>query len=87
MSRAVRSDNNLEQSLLYNMIELGREHPLAANAAVPEHIQLGSAAQERMSAAGRVRGRYAEKKPLQGMPLAITGLDESEFQSLAAMDP
>ena len=34
-------DSNLEYSLLYNMIELGRAHPLAPNSAVPEHIQLG----------------------------------------------
>ena len=74
-------DNNLEQSLLYNMIELGREHPLAANAAVPDDIQLGLQRKNECPLPAEFE-RYAEKKPLQGMPLAITGLDESEFQTL-----
>ena len=74
-------DNNLELSLLYNMIELGREHPLAANTAVPEHIQLGLQRKNECPLPAEFE-RYAEKKPLQGMPLAITGLDENEFQTL-----
>jgi Fatty acid cis/trans isomerase (CTI) len=74
-------DNNLEQSLLYNMIELGREHPLAANAAVPDDIKLGLQRKNECPLPAEFE-RYAEKKPLQGMPLAITGLDESEFQTL-----
>jgi hypothetical protein len=74
-------DNNLEQSLLYRMIELGREHPLAENAAVPEHIQLGLQRKNECPLPVEFED-YAEKKPLQGMPLAITGLQENEFQVL-----
>ena len=74
-------DNNLEQSLLYNMIQLGREHPLAPNAAVPEHIQLGLQRENECPLPGEF-DKYAEKKPLQGMPLAITGLSEGEYQTL-----
>jgi len=74
-------DNNLEQSLLYNMIQLGREHPLAPNTAVPEHIQLGLQRENECPLPGEF-DNYAEKKPLQGMPLAITGLSEGEYQTL-----
>ena len=74
-------DNNLEQSLLYNMIQLGREHPLAPNSAVPEHIQLGLARNNECPLPGEF-DRYAKKKPLQGMPLAITGLSEDEYRTL-----
>jgi hypothetical protein len=74
-------DNNLELSLLYKMIQLGREHPLAPNSAVPEHIQLGLQRKTECPLPAEF-DKYAKKKPLQGMPLAITGLDENEFQSL-----
>jgi hypothetical protein len=74
-------DDNLEQSLLFNMIRLGREHPLAPNSAVPEHIQLGLARKSECPLPGEFDD-YAKKKPLQGMPLAITGLSEDEYQTL-----
>lgn len=74
-------NNNLQFSLLYNMIELGREHPLAANSAVPEDIKLGLQHKNECPIPTEFE-KYAETKPLQGMPLAITGLDESEFQTL-----
>jgi len=74
-------DDNLEQSLLYMMIQLGREHPLAPNSAVPEHIQLGLQRRNECPLPAEF-GVYAKNKPQQGMPLAITGLDENEFQTL-----
>jgi hypothetical protein len=74
-------DNNLELSLLYKMIQLGREHPLAPNSVVPEHIQLGLQRKTECPLPAEF-DKYAKKKPLQGMPLAITGLDENEFQNL-----
>jgi len=74
-------DDNLEQSLLYMMIRLGREHPLAPNSAVPEHIQLGLQRKNECPLPAEF-GVYAKNKPQQGMPLAITGLDENEFQTL-----
>jgi hypothetical protein len=74
-------DNNLEYSLLYDMIELGRAHPLAANAPVPEDIELGLTRKNECPVPGEF-AKYARKKPLQGMPLAITGLTDSEYQTL-----
>ena len=74
-------DNNLEYSLLYKMIELGRERPLDPYSAVPEHIQLGLQRTNECPLPGEFE-EYAKKKPLQGMPLAITGLEEGEYRTL-----
>jgi hypothetical protein len=73
--------NNLEASLLYNMIRLGREQPLAPHAAVPDHIELGLQRKNECPAPDEF-DQYAKKKPLQGMPLAITGLSDGEYEAL-----
>jgi hypothetical protein len=76
-----RLDDNLEYSLLYNMITLGREHPLAPNAPVPEGIELGLQRKNECPLPSEFQD-YARKKPEQGMPLAITGLSEREYATL-----
>ena len=73
--------NNLEASLLYKMIRLGREQPLPPHSAVPEHIQLGLQRKNECSLPSGFE-KYARKKPLQGMPLAITGLSDDEYETL-----
>ena len=74
-------ENNLEASLLYNMIRLGREQPLPPHSAVPEHIQLGLQRKNECPLPAEF-DTYAQKKPRQGMPLAITGLSDSEYGAL-----
>ena len=74
-------ENNLEASLLYNMIRLGREQPLPPHSAVPEDIQLGLQRKNECSLPSEF-DKYAQKKPLQGMPLAITGLSDGEYETL-----
>ena len=74
-------DNNLKYSLLYKMIELGMKHPLAANAPVPEDIELGFGRKNECPVPEEFK-KYARKKPNQGMPLAITGLTDTEFHIL-----
>jgi hypothetical protein len=73
--------DNLEHSLLYNMVRLAREHPLETNAAVPDHIQLGLKRKNECPLPAEFE-KYAQKNPQQGMPLAITGLSDSEFATL-----
>ena len=73
--------NNLEASLLYNMIRLGREQPLPPHSAVPEDIELGLGRKNDCPLPAEF-DTYAQKKPLQGMPLAITGLSDSEYGTL-----
>jgi hypothetical protein len=74
-------DDNLEYSLLYSMIRLGKEHPLPAYAPVPDHIQLGLQRKSECPLPEKFSD-YAQKNPQQGMPLAITGLSDDEFATL-----
>ena len=74
-------ENNLEASLLYKMIQLGRDQPLPPHSAVPEHIQLGLQRKNECPLPSEF-DKYAKKKPQQGMPLAITGLSDSEYETL-----
>ena len=74
-------DDNLANAMLFRMIELGRTHPLAANTPVPEDIKLGLARKNECAAIDEF-DKYAKKKPQQGMPLAIAGLSETEYQTL-----
>ena len=74
-------DDNLANSLLFRMIELGREHPLPANSPVPEEIALGLARENECPVPGEF-DKYAHKKPQQGMPLAMAGLSDREYETL-----
>ncbi len=76
-----RLKDNLEYSLLYKMITLGKEHPLAPDAPVPEHIVLGLQRKNQCPLPSEFQD-YARRKPQQGMPLAITGLSEREYATL-----
>jgi hypothetical protein len=76
-----RLEDNLEYSLLYNMITLGKEHPLTPNSPVPESIELGLRRRNECPLPAEFQD-YALKKPEQGMPLAITGLSEREYATL-----
>lgn len=73
--------DNLDKSLLYKMIELGKEHPLAPGTQVSEKIELGLKRKDECPVPAEFEG-YARKHPLQGMPLAISGLTDSEYQTL-----
>ena len=76
-------DNNLSDSVFFRMIELGRAHPLTPNTAVPENIELGPARENQCSVPGDFDD-YAEDKPLQGMPLAMT---ETRLPSYSPVKP
>ncbi|MEM1155445.1 MAG: fatty acid cis/trans isomerase [Pseudomonadota bacterium] len=73
--------NNLERSVFFKMIELGKNNPLPANSPVPEDIPLGL---YRANACATIDqfDAYAKRQPLQGMPLAITGLSDKEYETL-----
>ncbi len=75
------AQNNLDHSLLYKMIELGKDHPLAPGTEVAENIELGLKRKDACPVPEEFE-KYAREKPLQGMPLAISGLTDSEFQTL-----
>ena len=77
-------DNNpapLQASLLYSMVELGHQHPWAPNSKLPDGIEFGRDRSNECPAMDEFRG-YAKDRPLQGMPWAVTGLTDTEFQTL-----
>ncbi|MGB7933141.1 MAG: fatty acid cis/trans isomerase [Gammaproteobacteria bacterium] len=76
-----RLEDNLEYSLLYHMITLGKEHPLAPGSPVPESIELGLQRKNECPLPAEFQD-YARSKPEQGMPLAITGLNDREYTTL-----
>jgi len=80
-ARGGSPEDNLDNSLLYHMIQLGRAHQPEANSPVPEDIELGLPRENECAAPSQFAA-YARKKPLQGMPLAFTGLSDSEYQTL-----
>jgi fatty acid cis/trans isomerase CTI len=71
---------NLQDSLLYRMLLLKQQHPLPAGD-LPAAIDV---TRERKEFCPRLDtfAEYAEKRPLQGMPFALPGLDEEEFGTL-----
>jgi hypothetical protein len=74
-------DANLSNSLLFRMLELGRTHPLAANTPVPQDITPGLARENECATLDKF-DKYADDYPQQGMPLAMAGLDDREYQTL-----
>ena len=76
-----RSINNLNTSLISQMIALGREQPLAPHSRIPKDIQLGLQRENQCPKLSEF-DRYANEKQQQGMPLAITGLADNDYQIL-----
>jgi hypothetical protein len=74
-------DNNLANSVFFKMIELGQANPLAAHTPVPDHIKLGLGRENACPVPGEFED-YAKDKPQQGMPLAMSGLNDQEYQTL-----
>ncbi|WP_299203461.1 fatty acid cis/trans isomerase [uncultured Amphritea sp.] len=68
--------------LMQQMLDLGHNNPLPANVRVPDNIQLGFDRVNSCPAPGEFND-YAEKFPHGGMPLAVSGLDQKEYQTLA----
>ncbi len=72
--------NNLNNSVLYQMLLLKRKHPLP-DGELPANIDTSL---DRKEFCPRLEdfSEYAEKRPLQGMPFALPGLDDEEFDTL-----
>ncbi|TDU26386.1 fatty acid cis/trans isomerase CTI [Panacagrimonas perspica] len=70
-----------QSSLLYKMIALGHANPWTPNAKIPDDIELGRERPNECPTMDEFKG-YSKDRPLQGMPLAVTGLTDKEFQTL-----
>lgn len=70
------------QSVLYRMLALGKQHPPKPNSRLPDDIELGLARQNQC-VTSETFDEYAQNHPLEGMPLAVTGLTDDEFATLS----
>ncbi|AZD49216.1 fatty acid cis/trans isomerase [Pseudomonas chlororaphis] len=70
-----------QAALMARMLELGHKTPLQPNAKLPEDIVLGLN-RENMCAQPAEFDGYAKAHPREGMPLAVTGLSDQQYQTL-----
>ncbi|MBK5476841.1 fatty acid cis/trans isomerase [Pseudomonas sp. TH21] len=70
-----------QAALMARMLELGHNAPLQPNAKLPEEIVLGLN-RENMCAMPGEFNAYAGAHPKEGMPLAVTGLTDQQYQTL-----
>ncbi|MCP1444994.1 hypothetical protein J3D54_004126 [Pseudomonas sp. GGS8] len=70
-----------QAALMARMLELGHSTPLQPNAKLPEDIVLGLN-RENMCAMPAEFSGYASSHPKEGMPLAVTGLTDQQYQTL-----
>ena len=70
-----------QAALMARMLELGHTAALKPNARLPEEIVLGLS-RENMCATPGEFNAYAGAHPKEGMPLAVTGLSDQQYQTL-----
>ncbi|AZD03076.1 fatty acid cis/trans isomerase [Pseudomonas chlororaphis] len=70
-----------QAALMARMLELGHKTPLQPNAKLPDNIVLGLN-RENMCAQPAEFDGYARAHPREGMPLAVTGLTDQQYQTL-----
>ncbi|WP_460059997.1 fatty acid cis/trans isomerase [Pseudomonas sp. H2_H09] len=70
-----------QAALMARMLELGHNAPLQPNAKLPEDIVLGLN-RENTCAMPAEFNAYAGSHPKEGMPLAVTGLTDQQYQTL-----
>lgn len=71
---------NLDNSVLYRMLLLKQQHP-QPDGALPADFDVSA---DRASVCPRIEqfADYASKRPLQGMPFGLPGLDKDEFETV-----
>ncbi|MDP9780753.1 fatty acid cis/trans isomerase [Pseudomonas fluorescens] len=70
-----------QAALMARMLELGHSTPLQPNAKLPEDIVLGLNRDNSCPMPGQF-DEYAATHPREGMPLAVTGLTDQQYQTL-----
>ncbi|MCE0464498.1 fatty acid cis/trans isomerase [Pseudomonas uvaldensis] len=70
-----------QAALMAQMLELGHSTPLQPNAKLPEDIVLGLDRENSCAMPGQF-AEYAAAHPREGMPLAVTGLTDQQYQTL-----
>ena len=70
-----------QAALMARMLELGHSNALQPNAKLPADIVLGLNRENMCALPGEFDG-YASAHPKEGMPLAVTGLTDQQYQTL-----
>lgn len=78
---SVLDSQGSQAALMARMLELGHNTPLQPNAKLPEEIVLGLN-RNNMCPLPHEMEAYAGAHPKEGMPLAVTGLTDGEYQTL-----
>ncbi len=73
--------SGMQAALLYQMLALGKKHTFNPNEKLPDDIVLGLSRQNECPAPDEFDD-YADDHPMEGMPLAVTGLTDSEFATM-----
>ncbi|MDB5969545.1 MAG: cis/trans isomerase [Hydrocarboniphaga sp.] len=71
----------LQASLLGNMIALGKSHSWPANGRIPDSIQTGFARANECPTIAEF-DKFTSRHPNEGMPLAVGGLTDQEFDTI-----
>jgi hypothetical protein len=79
--RQQSSQANLQASVLYHMLELKRANPLPEGAILDDSFTLGLDRKQQCPKPSEI-DRFMDERPLWGMPYALPGLSEGEFNIL-----
>lgn len=78
---SVLDNNDAQASLMMRMLSLGKQNPWEPNSKLPEDLDL-TIVRNNVCAAHDAFDAYAAKTPHGGMPFAVAGLTDAEFQTL-----
>ncbi|MDU9392937.1 fatty acid cis/trans isomerase [Pseudomonas sp. zfem002] len=78
---SVLDSRGSQAALMARMLELGHARPLVPNAKIPDNIVLGLNRDNSCPLPGEFDA-YAKAHPQEGMPLAVTGLTDAQYQTL-----
>lgn len=72
---------NVEASVMHHMLALKRKHPLPTDAILDDSFSLGLKREQECPKPADI-DEFVEEKPLWGMPYALPGLSDTEFDTL-----
>ncbi|SDG32164.1 Fatty acid cis/trans isomerase (CTI) [Pseudomonas benzenivorans] len=70
-----------QAALMARMLELGHDRPFAANAKLPDDLEIGIKRSNQCPLPDEF-ATFARKNPRAGMPFAVTGLSDADYQTL-----
>jgi hypothetical protein len=78
---SVLEQQGSQAALMARMLELGRQQPWPANSKLPAHLDIGINRDNQCPLPGEFAA-FARKHPQSGMPFAVTGLSDADYQTL-----